>query len=176
MYKYVISFFFKEEKKNENENIHQFMIDKIEKYINMENIIQYNGFIYGTCIRDILADINLTIIDISLPSTEIFSFIEKMKQYGYDYNCNLSIISQTYVLSKYNTYSLRLVEQDSEMYPDYDIDVLCYDGYVITNINNDNSIIEIYNKIKNRKATVISKSYDYSLSEKNFEIILNNGN
>lgn len=174
MYRYITSFFGKKEviKKEEvnKENDHQSMIDKIEKCINMKLIIEHKGFIYGPCIRNILANIENEIIDISLPTEDIFTFIEIMKKHNYEYNSNLSIVSQTYVLTKFGEYSLRLVEQDHENHPDFDIDTLSYDGYVISNKYDESSVMDIYNKIKSRKAKIISTSYDYTLAENNFTI------
>jgi hypothetical protein len=149
------------------------LVEKIEKKVDMKLIIEYHGHIYGPCIRNILSDNNLKEINVYIPPEYIFSYIEELKNLEYTYNPNSSFATETYYMSNKDKYSVSLIENMYEFKPDFDIDILMYDGYVLSNIDNYNiPITQTYQNIKNKIAKVISTSYDYSLKEEGYNIIL----
>jgi len=159
-------------KQENDEIIIDSLIEKIDKHVDMSLIIKYDGYIYGPCIRNILSNQYLKDINVAIPSEGIFSYIEELKSRGYEYNYELSLISDTYYMCLVDNISINITENTYTYRPDFDIDILMYDGYILSNINKyDTSIIETYEKISKKQAKVISNCYDYSLKDKGFEII-----
>lgn len=154
------------------ELIHQDMISKIEEYIDMSLIIEYEGFIYGECIRDMLIDYKPKIMDVSMPTLNLYFYINDIIKLGYKYNYDLSVLNQTNVYTK-NDNSLRIVEEYCEFLPDVDIDNLIFDGYIITKRDTySGTIYDIYDNISKREAKLLMKyQFDYTLKDKGFKIL-----